>query len=86
MILVHRLRGEPMYLNSDLVEYIESTPDTVITLLDGRRIVVQDDADEVVDRVRTFRAAVLVAAEEFRRGGGAEILQYPRPVPTDDDG
>lgn len=84
MIMVHRLKGEPMYLNSDLVEYIESTPDTVITLLDGRRIVVQDDADEVVDRVRQFRAAVLVAAQEFR-SGDAQILQYPRPVSTDDD-
>ena len=85
MILVHRLKGEPMFLNSDLVEYIETTPDTVITLLDGRRIVVQDPADEVVDRVKRFRAAVLVAAEEFR-GGDAQVLQYPRPVPVDDDG
>lgn len=83
MILVHRLKGEPMFLNSDLVEYIESTPDTVITLLDGRRIVVQDSAEEVVDRVRTFRAAVLVAAEESRTGT-AQILQYPRAVPPDD--
>jgi len=84
MILVHRLKGEPMYLNSDLVEYIETTPDTVITLLDGRRIVVQDPASEVVDRVRDFRAAVLVAAEEFR-GGDAQILNYPRPVPPSDE-
>lgn len=84
MILVHRLKGEPIFLNTDLVEYIESTPDTVITLLDGRRIMVQDSAEEVVDKVREFRAAVLVAAEESR-SGMAQILEYPRPVPDDDD-
>ncbi len=83
MILVHRLKGEPMFLNSDLVEYIETTPDTVITLLDGRRIVVQDDAEEVVDRVLRFRAAVLVAAEEAR-SGEAKILKYPRPIALED--
>ena len=84
MILVHRLKGEPIFLNSDLVEYIESTPDTVITLLDGRRIMVQDAAQDVVDRVREFRAAVLVAAEESR-SGMAQVLEYPRLVPDEDE-
>lgn len=83
MILVHRLKGEPMFLNSDLVEYIETTPDTVITLLDGRRIMVQDDAAEVVDRIKGFRAAVLVAAEESR-SGDATILQYPKLISPED--
>ena len=42
MIAVHRLRGEPMFLNADLLETIEATPDTVLTLVDGRRIVVAE--------------------------------------------
>ena len=66
MIAVHRLRGEPMFLNADLVESIEATPDTVLTLVDGRRIVVADSPDEIADRIVEFRASILVSAAELR--------------------
>jgi flagellar protein FlbD len=66
MILVHRLRGEPMLLNADLIESVESTPDTVITLVDGRHLVVGESAEDIATRVRDFRAAVLAAAEGAR--------------------
>lgn len=66
MILVHRLRGEAVWLNPDLIESVESTPDTVVTLVDGRRAVVADPVDEVVDRILRFRASVLVTADELR--------------------
>lgn len=66
MILVHRLRGEPLYLNPDLIEAIEATPDTVLTLIDGRRTVVADPVEDVVDRILRYRADVLVAAERTR--------------------
>lgn len=68
MIAVHRLRGEPMFLNADLIESIEATPDTVLTLVDGRRIVVSDSPEEVADRIIEFRASVLVSAAEMRGG------------------
>jgi flagellar protein FlbD len=66
MIAVHRLRGEPMFLNADLVESIEATPDTVLTLVDGRRIVVADTPEEVAERIVEFRASILVSAAELR--------------------
>ena len=68
MILVHRLRGEPMFLNTDLIEFIESTPDTVVTLADGRKLVVSDTPEEIVERARQYRASVLVASDELREG------------------
>jgi flagellar protein FlbD len=76
VILVHRLRGEPLFLNTDLIECIEATPDTVVTLADGRKYVVSETPEEVVERARQFRAGVLVAAEELRRsaGGLAPVL------------
>ena len=64
MILVHRLRGEPMFLNTDLIEFIESTPDTVVTLADGRKLVVSDTPEEIVERARQYRASVLVASAD----------------------
>lgn len=66
MILVHRLRGEPMFLNTDLIEFIESTPDTVITLADGRKLVVSDAPEEIIERARQFRASVIVATDDLR--------------------
>lgn len=68
MILVHRLKGEPMFLNADLIESIEARPDTVITLVDGRKAVVAETPEEVVGRIREFRAAVLATVEELRSG------------------
>jgi flagellar protein FlbD len=72
VILVHRLRGEPLYLNPDLIEAIEATPDTVLTLVDGRRTVVADGIDDVVDRILRFRAQVLVTADEMRASRAQE--------------
>ena len=66
MILVHRLRGEAVWLNPDLIESVEATPDTVVTLVDGRRAVVSDPVDEVVQRILRFRASVLVTADDLR--------------------
>lgn len=69
VILVHRLRGEPLFVNADLIETVESTPDTALVLVDGRRILVEEDAGTVVDRVVAFRASLLVSADQMRAGG-----------------
>jgi len=68
MILVHRLKGEPMFINCDLIESIESTPDTIVTMVDGRRLVVGESPQDVIDRVREHRAAILAASSAFRAG------------------
>ena len=82
MIALHRLRGEPFLLNPDLVEVIESTPDTVVTLVDGRKTVVAETPDEVADRIVRFRAAVIHASEQLReapheRRGELTLLTNP---------
>ena len=60
MIWVTRLNGTEMVVNADLLESIESTPDTVLTLVDGKRYVIRESAAEVIERVRRFRASILV--------------------------
>jgi flagellar protein FlbD len=47
-----------MVLNSDLIEHIEITPDTVITLTTGQKIVVLEPAGDVVDRVVAYRRSI----------------------------
>jgi len=58
MIPVTRLNHLPLVLNADLIEWIEATPDTVIRLTTGQKLVVLESADEVVRRVLEFRRSI----------------------------
>ena len=58
MIHVTRLNHSRLILNSDLIETIENTPDTVITLVNDRRITVMESADELIEKVRAFRMSL----------------------------
>ncbi|HLK49913.1 MAG TPA: flagellar FlbD family protein [Bryobacteraceae bacterium] len=59
MIYVTRLNHTPVVLNCDLIEHIETTPDTVISLTTGQKMMVLESADEVVDRVIRYRRSLL---------------------------
>jgi flagellar protein FlbD len=59
MIHLTRLNHIPMVVNSDLIEQIEMTPDTVITLTTGQKFMVLEDADEVIQRIVQFRRSLL---------------------------
>lgn len=59
MIQLTRLNHIPLVLNSDLIEHIEITPDTVITLTSGQKIMVLEPAEDVVARVVAFRRSIL---------------------------
>jgi flagellar protein FlbD len=60
MINVTRLNHSSLVLNCDLIETIESSPDTVITLTNDRKITVQETAEEVIDKVRAWRRSFLL--------------------------
>ena len=62
MILVTRFNGPPMALNCDLIERAEATPDTVLTLVDGTKYVVRESVEEIIEKVREFRASIVVMA------------------------
>ncbi len=55
MVQLSRLDGTEFYINADLIETIESTPDTVISLTNGKKFVVRESVEEVVSRVVNFR-------------------------------
>jgi len=46
-------------LNADLIETIEETPDTVITITTGKKIIVEESSDEIIRRVLEYRRAML---------------------------
>jgi flagellar protein FlbD len=59
MIELTRLNGNPMVLNSDLIKTAEASPDTMLTLINGEKLIVREDTAEVVERVLAYRARLL---------------------------
>lgn len=60
MIAVTRLDGSALVLNAELIERIEATPDTVVTMTSGETFVVRESPTAIVDRVVEYRRAVLM--------------------------
>ncbi|MEK3734576.1 MULTISPECIES: flagellar FlbD family protein [Paenibacillus] len=58
MISVTRINGSPMWLNALLIEMVEETPDTYITLINGKRMIVLESADEVIEAVKAYHREV----------------------------
>jgi flagellar protein FlbD len=58
MIHVTRLNQSSIVLNCDLIEQIESTPDTVITLTNNQKLTVLETAEEIVERIRLYRRSI----------------------------
>jgi flagellar protein FlbD len=59
VIKVTRLNGKEFVINTEIIEFIESTPDTVITTTTGKKVIVKEDVDEVINRVIDFKRRVL---------------------------
>ncbi len=59
MIRLTRLNNQPLTVNSDLIKFVEQSPDTLITLVTGEKLVVRESAEEVLGRLIDFRRSVL---------------------------
>lgn len=78
VIIVTRLgNGIAVAVNPDLIERAEATPDTVITLVDGHKLVIEEPLVRVVDMVRTWRASVAAEAITLARYGADGAGEAP---------
>lgn len=82
MIVLHRLGhdAEPFHLNPDMILTVEATPDTVVTLGSGAKIVVLENPDRVVDEIRRWRSDILSDALTARRPALRAIEGSPPPA------
>ena len=55
MIFATRLNKKPFYLNCDLIELIEETPDTLITMTTGKRFLVEESAQQIIEKIISYR-------------------------------
>ncbi len=59
MISLTRLNDSKIVLNSDLIEFVEALPDTIITMTTGQKIVVKESVDDVVTRATEYKQRIL---------------------------
>lgn len=72
MICLTRLNGHPIVINAELIETVEATPDTVISLTTGKKFVVLENSDEAVAKVIAYRRRVGLHVAET-----AEVADRP---------
>ena len=61
MIRVTRLSGGEFVLNAELIKFLEETPDTVVTLLDGEKLLVRESTEEIIRRAVAYRREIRLA-------------------------
>jgi len=61
MIELTRLNGKTMVVNSDLIKTVEASPDTMLTLINGEKLIVREEINEVTERTLAYRARLLGA-------------------------
>lgn len=95
MIELTKLNGRAMMLNSDLIKTAEASPDTMLTLIDGEKLIVREKMGEVVERILAYRARLLAVVarrmrnfDELERAAGlagidlASVSTSDAPQPT----
>ena len=60
MIQVTRLNGTPYYINAEMILTVESTPDTILTLIGGAKMVVHESAAEVIERIIEYKRKIYI--------------------------
>ena len=69
MIKVSRLNSKEFYINPDLIEFIEETPDTVLTTTTGKKVVVEGPAEEVLQKIVEYKQRIFLGLpQKIQRG------------------
>ncbi|MGB5107747.1 MAG: flagellar FlbD family protein [Candidatus Zixiibacteriota bacterium] len=66
MIKVTRFNGQAIIINADLIEFVEEIPDTIVSLSTGKKIMVKENSDEIIDKVVGYRRATLIGYQPAR--------------------
>ena len=63
MIKVTRINDSELVVNADLIEFVEAIPDTIISLTTGKKIMVRETIDEIIERVASFKRKAVGRAQ-----------------------
>lgn len=82
MIQLTRLNGNPIALNSDLIKFVENAPDTVITLINGEKIIVRENSGDVIHLIVEFRRSVMAGMPSWGTDLNSATVRPHEPGPT----
>ncbi len=82
MITCTRLNGDEIVINAGLIEFVEATPDTMISLSTGRKLMIRESVEEVVDRVADYEGTV---CSQIARHGRRQRVKPPDTDEEEDD-
>ena len=77
MIRLTRINGVEVVVNADLIEFVEMTPDTLVTLFTGKKIPVQESSDTVIEKVVSYRRSIGAAAT-------ADLYRHSQQTPSEE--
>jgi flagellar protein FlbD len=77
MIHLTRLNNTSITINSDLIKFVEQSPDTVITLLNGEKILVRESAEQILDRIVDFRRRLLAGSGAWHMANVSVLPMNP---------
>lgn len=86
MIVVTRLNGAQFGVNPDLLQRVDSAPDTILTLIDGSKYIVQESMTEIIARVNEHRAQLLARAQQIQVGDASPVELVRDPADPHDPG
>ena len=72
MIPLTRLNRTPLFVNADLIQHVEATPDTVVTLTSGNNFMVRETPEQIIDRIVRYRRRIMQVDNLSYVDGGAE--------------
>lgn len=81
MIAVTRLDGTPMIVNTEQIAWIEYIPDTVVSLMNGEKLIVREKPEIIVERVKDFRRAVAGVSPRMTPVSRPPISVVDAPAP-----
>lgn len=59
MIIVTKINDSEIVINSELIEIMQETPDTTITLTTGRKLIVKESVDDIIDKIKIYKQSLL---------------------------
>ena len=64
MIELHRLQNQRIIVNADLIEFVEATPDTMISATTGKKLIVRETVEEVIEKVVRYKQSILAVKKK----------------------
>jgi len=75
MIQLTRLNNQPLMVNSDLIKFVERAPDTVLTLVNGEKLIVLESAESVLEKIVVFRRSITSGPVALLTGTASEATR-----------